>query len=793
MKISELWLREWIPLRLPTQALAERLTMAGLEVGAIMPVAADLAQVVVGQIVSVEPHPQADRLRVCRVKVGQKNALTIVCGAANAAPGLKVPVALPGAVLPKGTEIKHAAIRGVESAGMLCSAAELGLAEASDGLLVLAPSAKPGMTLTACLKLDDHQLEVDLTPNRGDCLSIAGLARELAAITKTPLKVPVIKPVAVQGKARRKVALTTPKDCPHYAGRVIEGLDPAAVTPLWMVERLRRSGMRSIHPVVDVTNYVMLELGQPLHAFDLNKVTGDIQVRYGRRGEQLALLDGSTATVEADTLMIADARGPLAVAGIMGGLASAVGADTTQVFLESAYFRPEAIAVCARRLGLHTESSHRFERGVDPALQRLALERASMLILAMAGGRAGPVTEQKVAAGMPRRAAIVLRHARITRLLGSALPAKTIVAILKSLGMGVAKTVAGWRVTPPSWRFDIVRECDLIEEVARITGYENLPPHRPRMTMNMGAVPEGRIEEDRFRQILITRDYQEAITYSFIDPAIQALLEPDRQPMALANPIASDMAVMRTSLWPGLLKAILYNQNRQHTRIRLFEIGRRFVPEPGGVREERILAGAITGAALGKQWGVSERGVDFYDIKGDVEALLMATGRDGRLRFRPITHTALHAGQSAEVIAQDNQRIGLLGSLHPEIQAKLKLERPVMLLELALATLSQARIPVFGEISKYPAIRRDLAVVVQEQVSAQAVLECITRVAGNLLVNLEFFDEYRGEGIDSGRKSLALGLTLQHSSRTLKEDEIEAVVSRVISTLGSDLGAQLRQ
>ncbi len=793
MKISEQWLREWIPLRLPTQVLAERLTMAGIEVGAITPVAADLAQVVVGQIVSIELHPQADRLRVCRVNAGQKNELTIVCGAANAAPGLKVPVALPGAVLPNDTKIKHAAIRGVESSGMLCSAAELGLADTSDGLLILAVSAKPGMTLTACLKLDDHQLEVDLTPNRGDCLSIAGLARELAAITKTPLKRPVIKPVAVQGKARRKVVLTAPKDCPHYAGRVIEGLDPAAVTPMWMTERLRRSGMRSIHPVVDVTNYVMLELGQPLHAFDLNKVAGDIQVRYGRRGEKLALLDGSTASVAADTLLIADASSPLAVAGIMGGLASAVGADTTQVFLESAYFRPEAIAVSARRLSLHTESSHRFERGVDPALQRLALERASTLILDIAGGRAGPVTEQKVAAGMPRRAAIVLRHARITRLLGTVLAAKTIATILKSLGMSVVKTAAGWRVTPPSWRFDIVRECDLIEEVARITGYENLPPHRPLMIMNMGAVPEGRIEEDRFRQILMARDYQEAITYSFIDPAIQTLLEPDTRPIVLANPIASDMAVMRTSLWPGLLKAILYNQNRQHARIRLFEIGRRFVPGPEGVQEERMLAGAITGSALGKQWGVPERGVDFYDIKGDVEALLAATGRDKKLNFRPITHTALHAGQAAEIVDQDNRRIGLLGSLHPQIQDRLKLERPVMLLELQLTVLSQAQIPMFNEISKYPAIQRDLAVVVQEQTSAQTVLECITRVAGNLLVKLELFDEYRGEGIDSGRKSLGLGLTLQHSSRTLKEDEIEAVVSRVISTLGSDLGAQLRQ
>lgn len=793
MKISEQWLREWIPLGLSTQALAERLTMAGLEVGAITPVAADLQQVVVGEILAVLPHPQADRLQVCRVNIGKRQVLDIVSGAANAAAGLKVPVALVGAVLPNGTAIQEAAIRGVASSGMLCSAAELGLMESAEGLLVLAPDARPGMALSTLLQLDDRQLEIDLTPNRGDCLSIAGVARELSALTRTRLRRPVIKPAVVRSKLRRQVALKAAQDCPHYTGRVIEGMDSGAVTPLWMVERLRRSGLRSLHPAVDVTNYVMLELGQPMHAFDLDKLSGDIQVRAARKGEEVTLLNGSTVTLEAGSVLIADAKGPLALAGIMGGLDSAVSATTTRVFLESAYFRPEAISLRARRLGLHTDSSHRFERGVDPALQRPALERVTALILAICGGRAGPLTEQKAATHLPRRTAIVLRQAQIARLLGVVIAPKAVRTILRGLGMAVVKTAAGWRVTPPSWRFDIQRECDLIEEVARVTGYENIPRHRPCLTLSMGTSPEGLIAEDRFRQILIDRDYQEAITYSFTDPVLQGLLFPEVEPIRLANPISADMAVMRTSLWPGLLQAVRYNQNRQQTRIRLFELGRRFVATPEGVREEPVLAGAVTGAPFSKQWGVVERPVDFYDVKGDVEVLLAASGQGGTLRFKPAAHPVLHAGQSAEIVGRDGAVWGVLGSVHPGLQAKLGLDRPVLVFELSLAALRGAKIPVFTQISKYPAIRRDLSLVVADTVPAQAILDSIALVIGNLLANLELFDEYRGEGIDSGRKSLALGLTLQHSSRTLKEEEVEAVITQVMTALSSDWGAQLRQ
>ncbi len=794
MKISEQWLREWVAPRLDTRALAERLTLAGLEVGAIAPAAPPLERVVVGKILAVAPHPQAERLRVCQVDAGQGRPLTIVCGAANAAAGLRAPVALVGARLPSGVEIKHAEIRGVASAGMLCSAAELGLEEKSDGLWELDGKLKPGSPLSGALALDDKILELELTPNRGDCLSVAGVAREIAALTGARLKAPAVENTALKSKRRLAVTLAAKQDCPHYAGRVIEGLDPEARTPLWMRERLRRAGLRSIQPVVDVTNYVMLELGQPMHAFDLARLSGGIVVRHARTGEGLALLDGQSLALEPGTLVIADRHAPVAIAGIMGGLASSVTAATTAVFLESAYFRPETVARRARGLGLHSESSHRFERGVDPRLQRLALQRATNLLLAIAGGRAGPVTEQTAPRYLPKRAAIRLRNARVTRLLGMPLPAKTMSDTLKRLGMRVLKSADGLRVTPPSYRFDIARECDLIEELARVVGYDRVPSKRPPIAMAASLPSERDLSADRLRAVLMDRDYHEAITYSFVDPALQALLDPQATPALLANPIAADMAVMRTQLWPGLLTALTYNHNRQQARIRLFEIGPRFIPGPNGVRQELAVAGAIHGPAAPEQWGVAARPLDFYDLKGDVEALLGAAHAE--IETRAAQHPALHPGQCAAVSRRGKGRdehIGLFGMLHPAIQAKLGLEQPVFLFELGLAGLASGGIPRFREISKYPSVRRDLAVVVAQSTPARAVLECVAKAAGDLLANLELFDEYRGEGIDFGRKSLALALTLQDSSRTLNDEAAEAVIQRVVAALGSELDARLRQ
>jgi len=800
MKISEQWLREWVAVRQNAKALAERLTLAGIEVGGVTPVAAPLDHVVVGEILSITPHPQADLLRICQVNVGLKAPLTIVCGAANAAAGLKVPAALEGALLPNGTKIARTTIRGVESFGMLCAAAELGLEESSQGLLVFEKQAKPGTPVTKWMQLDDWQLEIELTPNRGDCLSILGLARELAALTGARYTPLAVKTIAVKTRHKLSVTLGAKHACARYAGRVIEGIDPQAVTPLWMKERLRRGGVRSIHPVVDITNYVMLELGQPMHAFDFDKLSGGITARPARKNEQLVLLDGKTLTLDVADLVIADARGPVALAGIMGGQDSAVTTTTHSLFLESAWFRPEAIGLRARHYGLHSDSSHRFERGVDPALQRQALERATGLVLAICGGKPGPVTEVSSAAHLPRRPAIALRAARIERVLGMPLSPATIETILKRLGMRVAKAAAGksgraWKVTPPSWRSDIVREVDLIEELVRVHGYDKVPSRAPRAALHVPAVPESRIAASRLRNVLIDRDYQEAITYSFVDPALQAMISPGISPRTLVNPIASDMAQMRLTLWPGLIKAALYNQNRQHERVRLFEIGRRFLSKPdGGVDEQPVIAGIVMGPVFPEQWGVKARPVDFFDAKGDVEALLALAGQ-GRFSFRPAGHPALHPGQSAEIVqaGQAGGPIGLIGVLHPDIQAKTGLEKPAILFEIRLSALQVTITPKFQEISRYPAIRRDLALVLAEAITAQEVLNHVRKTAGTLLVNLELFDEYRGEGIDSGRKSLALGLTLQDTSRTLNEIDVETVVGRVVAGLKADFDAQLRQ
>ncbi|MCR4301972.1 MAG: phenylalanine--tRNA ligase subunit beta [Sulfuricaulis sp.] len=792
MKLSEKWLREWVSPKLDRKALAERLTMAGLEVSAMDPVAPKLYKVIVGKIETVTPHPSTGKLRLCRVAIGKRKILEIVCGAANAAAGMLVPVALEGAALPNGIRIKRTEIREVASSGMLCSAQELGLAESSDGLMALDSRAKPGTTLAEYLSLDDVALELELTPNRGDCLSVAGLARELAAITGAKLKSPARKKVKPRHRQRLPVKLDTPRDCWHYVGRIVTGINPLAVTPMWIQEKLRRSGVRCIHPVVDVTNYVMLELGQPMHAFDLAKISGSIHVRLSGKNESLSLLDGTRLALKLGNLLIADDKRPLALAGIMGGMDSAVDDTTKNVFLESACFRPSTISSGSRELGLQTESSYRFERGVDPALQVPAMERATALLLDVAGGQPGPLIEQKDKRHLPRNASVSLRQDRIHRLLGIRLSTKAVENILSRLGMKVKKTGKRWTVTPPSYRSDISREVDLIEEIARLHGYDKIPVSRPHLEMVAAPVPESDVGEPRLRAGLIDRNYQEIVTYSFIDPKIQALVDPQTSPARLANPISAEMAVMRTSLWPGLLQTILYNQNRQQPRARLFEIGHIFLTTAGEFSEQAMLAGTGYGDALPEQWGVPRREVDFHDIKADVEAVLALAGLGMAAQFLPGQHPVLHPGQTA-VIRFEGTRVGMMGVLHPEIQSKLGLDRPVVLFEIKLAALRVGKIPNFHEFSRFPAIRRDLAILVMDSTPAQAVMDCVRQAAGGLLVNLELFDEYRGKGIDSGRKSLALGLTLQNSSRTLNEDDVERVMTQVISALQFGLGGQPRQ
>ncbi|NKN34259.1 phenylalanine--tRNA ligase subunit beta [Marichromatium bheemlicum] len=791
MRFSEAWLREWVNPPVDTQTLADQLSMAGLEVDAVEPAAAAFSGVVVGLVQALEQHPDAQKLRVCTVDVGGDEPLQIICGAANVAAGMRVPVATIGARLPGDFKIKKAKLRGVQSFGMICSASELGLAESSEGILPLPEDAPIGTDFRAWLGLDDHCIEVDLTPDRGDCLSIAGLAREVGVINRTALTRPDFAPVEPACDDRVKVRLLAEEACPRYLCRVVRGIDPAAATPMWMQERLRRSGVRAISPVVDVTNYVLLELGQPLHGFDLARVEGEIQVRMAAPGERLVLLDDSEIELRADTLVIADASRPLAVAGIMGGAGSGVGADTRDVLLESAFFSPLAVSGKARSYGLHTDSSHRFERGVDPELQRQAIERATALLLEIAGGTPGPVVEAVAESALPQRAALTLREARVGQVLGVELERETIVDILERLGMTLETVEGGWRVTPPSARFDLVHEVDLIADIGRIYGYDNIPVRQATTNSAMRPVPEGAFETDRARLALVDRGYHEVITYSFVAPELQARIDPEREPLKLANPISSELSCMRTSLWPGLLQCARHNQARQQARVRIFESGLRFIPESEGLAQREAIGGLSLGAVAPEQWGQGERAADFFDLKADVEALLALTGAPERFAFVAAAHPALHPGQSARIDC-DGAPIGWIGMLHPALAAELDLDGNAFLFELELAPLDLGVAPRFSPISRFPSIRRDLAIVIDAEVDFAAVAACARAAGSELLRDLVLFDVYAGDNIEKGRKSLALGLILQASSQTLTEEVIDDAVGRILARLTSELDARLR-
>lgn len=792
MKLSDAWLREWVRAPITTKDLGEQLTMAGHEVASITQVAEHFDRVVVGAVLSVEPHPNAQKLHLCRVDVGGPEPLQIVCGASNVAPAMRVPTALLGAVLPNGIRIKEAKLRGVESFGMLCSAEELGLAETSAGLMPLPPDAPIGRDVREYLGLDDQIIELELTPDRGDCLSVRGIARELGVINRLPVTEPAIPPVAAQLDQRIEVHLQAPKACPRYACRIIRDIDPKAETPLWMRERLRRSGMRSLGPLVDVTNYVMLELGQPLHAFDLDQLQGAIQVRLAYPGEHLHLLDGQEIELRPDSLVIADAQRALALAGIMGGEGSGISADTRHILLESAFFHPTEMIGKPRSYGLHTESSHRFERGVDPGLQVEALERATALLLSLSGGKPGPVVDVQSFDHLPQRPKVRLRSERIQRLLGVSMVESEIEDILRRLGMEVIQTAEVWLVSPPSCRFDIGIEADLIEELGRIYGYTNIPMARPRSHAQMNAPLEASFDLERAKDVLVDRDYLEVITYSFVDPQWLGWLDPQQQGLTLSNPIASDMSVMRTTLWVGLLQAARYNQARQQGRIRLFESGLRFIQQADGLHQENMLAGLAMGSALPEQWAESQRSVDFFDIKADLEAIFGLTGAAAEFVYVAARHPALHPGQSAKLLRK-NLEVGWIGTLHPELERRLDLAGPILVFELSLQALMDGRVPGFQPLSKFPAIRRDLAIVLDQEIAFAAVREVILSVPQDFLQEIRLFDLYRGEKIDSKRKSFALGLIFQATSRTLRDGEVEAYMEAVVQKLSSQLGAKIRE
>ena len=803
MKFSESWLREWVNPAISSDDLAHQITMAGLEVDAVDPVAGEFTGVLIGEVVECGPHPDADKLQVTKINLGPHfndgELVDIVCGAKNCRLGLKVAVATVGAVLPGNFKIKKAKLRGVPSHGMLCSESEIGLADSADGIMELAQDAPLGVCVREYLDLNDVSIDVDLTANRGDCLGIKGLAREVGVLNSLAITEPEITIVAPTIDDVREITLTAPQACPRYLGRVIKNINVNAQTPLWMVEKLRRCGTRAIDPVVDVTNYVLLEQGHPMHAFDLAKIDNGINVRFANEGEKLVLLDENEVTLSKETLVIADGdtKGngkALAMAGIFGGLASGVTSATTDIFLESAFFAPLAILGKARQYGLHTDASHRYERGIDPVLQRNAMERATQLLLDIVGGEAGPITEAVSEENLPTPKTVTLRREKLDSRIGHHIENDKVNDILTRLGFNVSFTNNVWTVEVPAYRFDISIEVDLIEEVARIFGYNNIPNISPKATLAMRAQKEKYLPVSRLRSALVNRGYQEAITYSFVDPKIQSLIHPEQAVMTLPHPISSEMSVMRLSMWTGLLQSVVYNQNRQQTRIRLFETGLRFIPDEAvenGVRQEQMLAGVITGQKNQEHWDMEKTASDFYDIKADVEALLALTTDQSSFEFTQAEIEALHPGQTA-AIYRNGTFVGHVGTLHPELERKLGLNSRTLVFELLLSEITTQNIPEAAEVSRFPANRRDIAVIVEESVDANKVLQLIENVGGNYLVDLNLFDVYQGNGIDDGFKSLAIAMVLQDHEKTLEEKDINDVVNRVVDTLKDELNASLR-
>ncbi len=791
MKFSENWMRELVRIDADRATLTRALTMAGLEVEGVTALGEDLAGVVVAQIISAEQHPDADRLRVCSVDAGTGTPLQIVCGAPNARVGIKVPLAMVGASLPGGVHIKNAKLRGVESFGMLCSARELELDADASGLLELPEAAPIGQALAEYLGLPDASIELSLTPNRADCLSMVGVAYDVAALFAGTVNVPAQAAVAVSGSVQRNVQLQAGSDAPRYLGRVIEGLDMSAHSPLWMTERLRRGGVRPINPVVDVTNYVMLELGQPMHAFDNDTLHGDVVVRHARPGESLKLLDGNVATLDETYLLVADQHAPLAVAGIMGGFASRVTAQTHNIFLESAHFAPRAIMGRARNLGLHTDASHRFERGVDPQLPQRALERASELLVAITGGRAGPIVVAENLADLSQPKPVALRRARLARVLGVHVRDDEVLRTFTALGMQVEVTDEGWQVTAPSRRFDIEREEDLIEEVARIFGYDNIPTHSPSGALSLAIEPEGRLSELGVREQFAVRGYHEAVNLAFLADDKLAQWGFTDGLVRLANPLSGDLAVMRPSLLPGLVDALAHNRARQQSRVRLFELGRVFTAGTPPL-ETPTLAVVACGNARAEQWGEPSRAVDFHDLKGDLDALLAWGGEEQRWSVDSEALPAwLHPGRGARVL-RDGAMVGYVGTLHPRLAHALGLGDDIQLLELALEPVLARRLPRARPVARFPSVRRDLAFDLPEEIRWSQVEEVVRVTLGTQLANLLLFDRYSGKGVDSGRKSLAMGLILQDTSRTLTDDDADRCVREAVAALEQTCKAKLR-
>ena len=810
MKFSELWLREWVNPPIASETLADQLTMLGMEVEDVVAAAPKLDGVVAGRVEAVEKHPDAAKLSVCTVTKDAASPVLVVTGAPGVKPGRCYPYAGVGVILPGSVEIKETDIRGVTSIGMLCSAAELGLSEEADELFLLADDSMPGAALSGLMQLDDKVFDIGLTPNRGDCLSINGIAREIAVINQKPFESPVnTSPVAAGHDHSRSINLVAPDGCPRYAGRIINNIDISRPSPLWLREKLRRCGLRSLNPVVDITNYVMLELGQPMHAFDNDKLTGAISVRYAVAGEEITLLDGESRVMPADTLVIADTERALAMAGVMGGLESAVSDSTRHVFLESAFFTPLVVAGRARQFGMHTDASHRFERGVDFMLQRRAMERATQLIMEICGGEPGPVAEAVVEQALPKRPNVGLRSTAAKDLLGEAIDMKQCAGILTRLGLEeIASDADSRHFNIPSHRFDISIEADLIEEIARIHGYRNIKSALPPANLAMRK-PDFRERLDLMRRVLVNRGYQEAVTYSFVSHTLQAMLFPEVESVALLNAISSAMERMRLSLWPGLLTALQHNLNRRQERVRLFETGKVFKCN-GEIQQLPVIGGLSCGKVAPEQWGNRYESGDFYDIKSDVEAVLTACCGPISVEYRPVSGAALHQGKAAEII-YDGRRIGLAGALHPGIQSGLEIEDEVYLFEISLEMIPERKQAKYSEISKFPQVRRDMSIIVDKETPAVIFLNHVKNMSlnlpgthlspeelealgdSNLLRNLELLDVYQGEPVAPGKKSVTLGLTFQRISDTLTDNQVDNMVTQILDSLCEEFDVRLRE
>lgn len=792
MKIAESWLREWVNPELDIDALAHRLTMAGHEVDGIAFEGLGLEGVLIADVLEVARHPDADRLSVCSVSTGHGDPIEVVCGAPNVTQGMKSPFASPGITLPNGLKLKKSVIRGVTSHGMLCSADELGLGDDADGIIALPDDAPVGAALSEYLGLPDAVLDLDLTPNRGDCFSVLGIARDVSALSGAAIDDPTPGPVDSKVTDTQAVEVPQAECCPNFAGRVIRNIDPAARSPMWMRERLRRSGLRPIHPVVDITNYVMLELGQPLHAYDLKQLNGTIRPRLAQQGEKVTLLDGKDVCVNEDTLVISDDSGAIGLAGIMGGLSTAVSESTVDVFFEAAFWPPVFMAGRARSYGLHTDASLRFERGVDPTGQARAVERATGLLLEIAGGEAGPLTLTTAEEHLPSHKTIRLRRERLANVLGLTIDDSTVVGILERLGLAVHPADDGWDVTAPEYRFDVEIEVDLIEEIARVYGYDEIPESTATAETPLEIVTESNVDLEQAAWTLIAKDYQEVITYSFVDAESNAALSGVDSELVLSNPISSEMSVMRTSLWPGLLGATAANVARQQDRVRLFEIGKSFHGQLGSHTEIVRISGAATGPAFPEQWGSKSQSIDFFDIKSDVEALLALTGAASTVTFSGAEHPALQPGQAANIV-RDEQVIGILGKLHPRHIKAFDLKGDVFVFELDAALALASDVPHARPVSKYPLIRRDIAVVVDEKIPVQELMQVAASAAPELISAVRIFDIYQGPGIEAGLKSVAFGLILQETSRTLTDVDADSAMSAAVQKLKNKFAAELRE